>query len=231
MHLGKVITDEKQIIILGAGGHGKEVSSYIRDLSARGERIRPVGFVDEHKPRGPWGATEVLGGFDELQSILSRAADSAMLYITAVGNNRLRSEFVRKLEGLNVRNLPAWTLRHPHSVVGHDVEIGEGTCLAPGSIITTSVRIGKHCIVNVNASVSHDSIIGDFTNINPGAVIAGNVRIGQGCYIGAGATVIEKLAIGDWAVIGAGAVVINDIPPRVTAVGVPARVIKQNGAG
>jgi len=83
----------------------------------------------------------------------------------------------------------------------------------------------------VNTSVSHDCVIGDFVNINPGAVVCGNVNVGEGCYIGAGATIIDKVSIGDWSTIGAGAVVIHDIPPYVTAVGVPARVIQENRLG
>jgi acetyltransferase EpsM len=65
-------------------------------------------------------------------------------------------------------------------------------------------------------------------NINPGVTVCGDVRIGEGSYIGAGATIKDKVSIGQWSVIGAGAVVISDIPPHVTAIGVPARVIKDH---
>jgi len=40
--------------------------------------------------------------------------------------------------------------------------------------------------------------------------------------------VIEKISIGKGTIIGAGAVVTNDLPAGVTAVGVPAKVIKEN---
>lgn len=218
----------QELYIIGAGGHGNELCSYIRDLQAGGETLNLAGFIDDYKPRGNWGGSEVLGGVDLLRTKVKNNPDAGTLYITAVGNNQTRRGFVQKVERLGLVGLRAWTLRHPHAIVGYDVQIGEGTCLAPGSILTTNVRIGRHCIINVKVSVSHDSTVGDFTNINPGAVIAGNVQIGRGCYIGAGATVIEKITIGDWAVIGAGAVVINDIPPGATAVGVPARVIKRS---
>ncbi len=219
-----------RIIVIGAGGHGSEVSSYIRDLAAGRERIDLAGFVDEHRPRGPWGPGEVLGTFEDLKALLSLRPDAVFHYITAVGDNRVRREFVQKVENLGMSNLTAWTLRHPSAVVGADVRIGEGTCLAPGSIVTTRVEIGRHCIVNVNASVSHDSVIGDFANINPGATVCGRARIGEGCYVGVGATVIDGVSIGEWTVVGAGAVVIGDLPGRVTAVGVPARVIKCSDA-
>jgi sugar O-acyltransferase (sialic acid O-acetyltransferase NeuD family) len=219
-----------EVLIIGAGGHGKELLSYIRDLAAQGERVRVRGFVDENKSRGPFSASEILGGFDDLRSFLQQHTDTVFRYITAVGDNQVRENFVEKIESLKMKSLTPWTLHHPRAIVGHNAEIGAGSCLAPGSIITTQVKMGKHCILNVNASISHDCVIGDFTNINPGAVICGNVRIGHGCYIGAGATIIDKVSIGEWTVVGAGAVVIDDLPDHVTAVGVPATIIKHSSA-
>ena len=216
------------LIIIGAGGHGREVYFYTQDLVPEMPELRVMGFVDEHRARGHWSGTEVLGNFEELRELLRNNVDDSYGYITAVGNNQVRREVVEKLIRLRALNLSAWKLIHPRACVGRDVSIGAGTCLAPGSIVTTRVRIGEHCIVNVNASVSHDSVVGDFVNINPGAVVAGNASIGEGCFIGAGATVIDKVSVGAWSIIGAGAVVVDDIPAHVTAVGVPARVIKRH---
>lgn len=215
------------LIIIGAGWHGKELYSYILDLQAQGAKISFYGFIDEYKPPGPWGPTQVLGDFQALAALARKRPDIRFHYITATGDNRIRQQFVRKVEGLGLENVVPWTLRHPDTQVGLDVAIGEGTCVAPGVIITTHVRVGRHCILNVKVSVSHDCEIGDFVNLNPGVTVCGNVRIGEGCYIGAGATIINKVTIGEWTTIGAGAVVIDDIPSRVTAVGVPARVIKE----
>ena len=213
-----------EIVIIGAGGHGTEVYSYIQDLAAADPNLRVIGFVDEYKPRGPWLDAEILGNFEDLRD----GPYEHLHYITSTGDNQRRREFASKMESLTRPKVQAWSLIHPLSAVGRDVEIGAGTCLAPGSIVTTRTRIGRHCILNVHVSVSHDCLIGDFVNINPGAVVAGNVRLGDGCYIGAGATIIDKVSIGEWATIGAGAVVVDDIPARVTAVGVPARVIKRH---
>jgi acetyltransferase EpsM len=213
------------LIVAGAGWHGREVRAYLQDLVSNGEHIHLLGFIDELQPRGQWLDTQVLGSFDDLSTVLSECRDEGMRYITATGNNELRQRFVRQVEE-QVLGLTPWTLIHPRSSIGTDVEVDEGACIAPGAVLTTHIHVGKHCIVNVNASVSHDSVIGDFTNINPGAVVCGNVRIGKSSYIGAGATIIDKLTIGEGAVIGAGAVVISDIPAYATAVGVPAQVIK-----
>jgi serine O-acetyltransferase len=40
-----------------------------------------------------------------------------------------------------------------------------------------------------------------------------------------GANVMNGVTVGEGSVIGVGAAVIDDVPPRVTVVGVPARVI------
>jgi sugar O-acyltransferase (sialic acid O-acetyltransferase NeuD family) len=221
-------TEELELVIIGAGGHGTEVLSYISDLAREGASIRVRGFVDEGKPPGRWKGSEILGGFAELEAFLEHEGSPTIQYITALGNNRAREACVRKVDRVRVRPPRPWTLWHPRSIVGADVCVGAGTCLAPGSILTTNIRIGSHCIVNVGASISHDTELGDHVNVNPGAIVAGNVRIGAGCYIGAGATIIDQVSIGEWSTVGAGAVVVEDLPPFVTAVGVPAKVIKRH---
>lgn len=220
-------TKIQAIVIIGAGGHGKELASYLKDLEKAGSGIQLAGFVDENKTKGDFSGSKILGNFEDFKKYIQTDPE-LIFYITAAGDNQLRIGFVKKIEALNAKSLKPWALQHPKALIGDCVSIGEGTCLCPGSVITTDVNIGKHCIVNVGASVSHDAVIGDFVNLNPGVRICGNVEIGRGSYIGAGATVIDKIKIGENVIVGAGAVVTQDIPDHVTAVGVPARVIKQH---
>jgi acetyltransferase-like isoleucine patch superfamily enzyme len=44
--------------------------------------------------------------------------------------------------------------------------------------------------------------------------------------MGTNSTVIQGVSVGEHTIIGAGAVAVRDLPARCTAVGVPARVIK-----
>lgn len=211
------------LIIIGGGGHGAEVAAYALDLG-----LNLLGVLDDGKPVGPWHCTQVLGGISALPELARELG--AVGYITAFGNNALRQKIVQQVESLGLPGLKAMSLSHASSWMGTDVEIGEGTLLAPGSLITTRACIGKHNILNVKASVAHDSVVGNFCNINPGATLCGGVVLGDGCSIGAGATVIEKCRIGAGTVVGAGAVVTKDLPAGVTAVGVPARIIKHLGS-
>lgn len=218
---------KKQILIIGAGGHGKEVAVYLGDLIRQGTQIEILGFIDEEKPAGPFAGSEILGGLEYLKTWVE-SRRRGVHYITAIGDNSGRKRLVERIEALGCRQALPWSLIHPQAFIGSEVQIGEGTCVTPAAIITGHVSLGKHSIINVRASISHDCVIGNFVNLNPSATICGNVTVGEGSFIGAGATIIEKVTIGEWAVVGAGAVVIGDIPPYSTAVGVPARVIKQH---
>jgi len=57
--------------------------------------------------------------------------------------------------------------------------------------------------------------------------ISGGDIIEEGVLMGSCSTVIQNLKIGKGAIIGAGSVVVKDIPAYSTAVGVPARVIRE----
>jgi acetyltransferase EpsM len=211
------------LIIIGAGGHGAEVAEYARDME-----LPLTGAFDDAKQRGPWHLTELLGGIADLPAFC--AAYDEVRYITAFGSNVTRRQVVRRLTALNLPNLRPFLLQHASAWTGASSHIGFGTLLAPNTLVTTRTQIGDHCILNVKASVSHDCVVGQYTNLNPGATLCGDVHVGEGCYIGAGATVIEKRRIGAWTVVGAGAVVTTDLPDGVTAVGVPARVVKRQGS-
>lgn len=210
------------LLIIGAGGHGAEIAAYAQDMS-----LSVLGALDDGKPEGSWHTTQILGGLQTLPSICDEHLE--VHFITAFGSNAVRERVIREIESFGLRNLKPMSLKHHSAWTGFGVDVGEGTLLGPNALVTTRAKIGRHTIINVKASISHDCVVGDFCNVNPGATLCGDVELGAGCYIGAGATIIEKRKIGAGTIVGAGAVVLEDLPPGVTAVGVPARIVKRQG--
>ncbi|MGH7625559.1 MAG: hypothetical protein ACREOJ_09600 [Gemmatimonadaceae bacterium] len=108
------------------------------------------------------------------------------------------------------------------------VELGEGTIVCAGCILTVNIAIGRHVHLNLDCTIGHDAVLEDFVTLAPGVHVSGCVKIERGAYLGTGAVVINgtqvrPLVVGAGAIVGAGAVVTKNVSPGVTVVGVPAR--------
>ena len=186
-------------------------------LRLRGHTI--AGYI-ETKPGGESFLGAPIYGADELPRLRQRGLSRIII---AVGDCPTRLELADRAAGEGFTFI---TAIHPSAVVAGDVAIGEGTVVAAGAVINPGSVIGRHCIINTRSSVDHDGRIGDGVHIAPAAALAGNVTVGRASWVGIGSCVIQKITIGEGTMIGAGAVVIRDIPSHVTAVGVPAKVLK-----
>lgn len=115
--------------------------------------------------------------------------------------------------------------------VSPQAEVGVGVVMCQNALACRGALLEDHTIINLGSIVSHDTKIGCYGTLNPGVNLAGNISIGEGCYLGIGASVIQGITIGSWTTVGAGAAVVRDLPDNVTAVGVPAKVIKTREKG
>lgn len=209
----------QSLVVLGAGGFAREVAWLVGSLNDVAPTWELLGFLDDAVERHGQvlNGTPVLGGIEWL-------ADHSEVYaVCAVGNPRVRKQLVERAARFGTRFA---TLIDPSVRHSRFVEIGEGSILCAGTILTTNIQIGRHVIFNLDCTVGHDAVIGDFCTVLPSVNVSGNVTIGEGCNVGTGAAIINDVAVGAWTVLGAGAVAVRDLPAGCTAVGVPARVIK-----
>ncbi len=208
----------KKIVIVGAGGLGRETVALIRQINAQNPVWDPVGFLDDQKPIG-----QLVGGLPILGRTSETVPSGEHWYVLAIGDPRIKENLIARFQG----NIHFGTLIHPTVVVAEasSVSIGQGCILAAGAKITTEISIGNHVLINLNVTIGHNSTLGDCSSIMPGANIAGDIKIGTAVLIGSGAAIINRSVIGDRAKVGAGAVVMDPVPADATAVGVPAKVI------
>lgn len=204
--------------MIGAGGHARELLDVVAAINAEAPTWDVVGLLadgEAHPELAARRGFEIIGGVDRLAGIEAH-------YVIGIGSSKARAAVASKLQTLSCR--PA-TLVHPAAVVGSDVELGAGCCVAAGAVVTTNVVLGEHTHLNVGASVSHDSRLGRCCTVGPGARVAGWVTLGDAVDLGIGAVCRDRVAIGDRTIVGAGAVVVSDLAADVTAAGVPARPI------
>lgn len=204
------------LVILGAGGHGRETLDIVEAINASSPTWNFLGFVDDGQvatERIERRGAEVLGPTGTLRDLDAQ-------YVIGIGKSAVRAELERTLTSWG---LTAATLIHPLASVASDNKIGHGVLVAAGARVTTNVTLGRHVHVNVNAVLSHDCALGDHTTVSPGAHLNGEVAVGNRVFFGTGAIVAPGVSIGDDAIIGAGAVVVRDVPNGVTVMGVPGR--------
>lgn len=128
---------------------------------------------------------------------------------------RLRMPFIPRLISHIARFLTGVEI-HPGAQIGHSVFIDHGM----------GVVIGE------------TAIIGNYGLIYQGVTLGGTGKesgkrhptLGKNVVVGAGAKVLGNIEIGDNVRIGAGSVVLRNTPSDCTVVGIPGRIVYQEGA-
>lgn len=210
----------KSVVIIGAGGFGREVLEIFKDQNKQKKQWNILGFIDDNKDIQDKIINNypVLGGLDWFKE------NKDVGCVCAIGKPEAKKKIVSRLQDLGVI---FYNAIHPSVIMSEFVEIGNGVIIGAGTILTVNIKIGNHVIINLNCSVGHDTIIDDYCSIMPTVKINGCNHLSEGVYVGTGATFINEQSVGSWSIVGAGSVVVKDIPENVVAVGVPSKVIKQ----
>lgn len=207
-----------KIVIVGVGGFGREVAWLIERINSIKPTWDLVGFVDDNKSLmgGNISGYPVVGDSEWLNN-----QTDDIYAVCAIGSSNIRKKVIQKLS-----NVKFATLIDPKVEMSNTVEIGEGTIICAGSVLTIDVSLGNHVIINLNCTIGHDATIRDYVTIYPSVNVSGNTYIQKHAEIGTGSQLIQGLEIGRNTIIGAGSVVVRDIPEYCTAVGSPAKPIK-----
>lgn len=199
----------KQLVIIGASGHGKVIA----DIAEK-NGYEKIVFLDDNAAINNCGKYPVVGtSCDALQF-------SECDFVVGIGRADVR---MKLQEQLTEKGLHIVSLVHPNAVIAESVSIGIGTVVMAGAVVNPGSTIGNGCIINTGSTVDHDNEIADYVHISVGSHLAGTVRIGKSTWIGAGAIISNNVSICDHCMIGAGAVVVNNIENIGTYVGVPAK--------
>jgi sugar O-acyltransferase (sialic acid O-acetyltransferase NeuD family) len=206
------------IVIIGAGGHGRVVL----DILQNSKHYHVRGFLDGNSAKhGQFvDGQPVLGDIALLQGLRDKGVSGA---IVAIGDNPTRKFYASVVanHGLELVNAI-----HPTASLAHNVEVGSNVVIAAGAMVCAHARISDSAILNTGCIVEHECGVGQAAHVCPGSKLAGHVTVGPVAFVGIGAVVVPGVTIGQGAMIGAGSVVLRDVPPFTTCVGQPARVVR-----
>lgn len=207
------------IVLFGAGGHGREVADVLLDS---GFEISKLFFCESTVRVPSVNGIPVIS----MEKLALHNRKSTFVHI-ALGDPSARAQFTEIIEGLG---FSMKTILGKSVNVSKHAVIGLGSFIAPYTFVGPNVRLGKSTILNYFSSISHDSQVEDFVTISPGAKINGNIKIGSKSFIGSNATIINgskstPIVIGAQATIGAGSVVIRSVGDLRKVAGNPAKYI------
>ena len=208
----------KNLIIIGAGGFGREIASAAKTCVGYGVEFALKGFLDRNPAAldGFTGYPPLLGAPEAYEI---RPDD---VFFVALGDLALRR---RNVDLVRSRGGRFQTLVHPTASLGQNVEIGEGSYIAHNAVLTADIKVGRNVCVFHGTVIGHDGRIGDCSHVSSLVFLGGGVRLGEGVTLHPGVRVAPFKTIGDGVTVGVGSVVLSNVRPGMTVFGVPAQDI------
>ena len=210
------------MLIVGAKGFAKEVLEVVRQL----DELSDLVFYDDINDdvQGTLFGKFPILKTTEAVKVYFQTVDNR--FTIGIGNPSLRKKMYDKFIALG--GFFTSTISPEASIGSYQIEIGYGSNILTGVVISNSSIIGKGCIVYYNSIITHDCSVGEFVEIAPSVNLLGRSTVGSYSQIGSNATILPDLVIGENVIIGAGSVVTKDVPDNCIVVGTPARVVKNS---
>ena len=206
-----------KIIIVGAGGFGREAVDIINAINKQSLQWEILGFIDDN--------LEALDGVKCKYRIIGKISEwqpmDDQFFVIGIASPQTKEKVANLLIGRGAKFV---TLVHPAALISEEAEIGEGCVIGGRSSIGDCAVIGR--FVNVAGSmIGQDSIIGDFSTTTGFTNIA-SAYLGKRVMVGSHAVVLHHIKIGDDATIAAGSIVVRNVKTGITVMGYPAKKIE-----
>ncbi len=213
---------KRNLVIIGAGGCGREIFIWASQAIAAGTPLRIKGFLDDRACalEGMDYETGVLGGISTYE------IDEKDVFVCAIGDPATKRACYSRIAE---RGGEFTNIIHPLANIGQNVELGEGVIMGPFASITCDAQVGNHTSIGALSNVAHDTVIGDWCQISSHCGVNGNAMLGEGVFLGSHACILPGIGVGAWAFVGAGSVVVRNVPPRLKVFGNPASPIGSVG--
>lgn len=205
----------KRLLIAGAGGYGKEVFFWAKDIQKEDNLWGEIGFIDDN----PDANKELNMGTKVISTIDEYYPQKDDYLICAIGNPK---DKVRICDQLLKKGAKFTNLIHPTSLVAETAVLGIGVILSPYSIVSNNATIGNFVTIMSYSIIGHDAKIGNGCTICDHCNVMGNARIEDSVFLGGSAAVLPNINIQNNAIIGAGSVVTRRVKDHTTVFGNPA---------
>ena len=200
----------KSLIIVGAGGFGREVLHWAQDQVIGGNcEYSKICFLDDDsaQAKNPTVSNCYIGTLSEY------SPKQTDLFVIAVGNPRSRKAIA---DILKARGALFGKVIHPTAIISRSCSLASGLIICPNSLVSVDVQTGEHVHINANSTIGHDTKLGSFTTLSSHVDVMGSCVIQDEVFFGSGARVLPKCTVAAGSNIGAGTTVQRSIKKKST---------------
>lgn len=209
--------DNKNLILVGGGGHCKSVIDVAESV---GYKI--LGILDLPKKEGmPVLGYKVIGTDEDIPLYVKKTK-----FIVTVGSTKNSSIRIKLYNQIKKAGGKLATIIASDAYVSKYATIGEGTVVLHKAMVNAGANIGANCIINTFCNIEHDVSIGIHSHISTGTMVNGEAIIGESCFIGSGSIVYNCISICSDTIVAAGSVVSRNIVKPGIYAGNTAKLIK-----
>lgn len=208
----------QELIIIGAGGFGREVLQWAKHLNEVEQSWSIKGFIDDniHALDGIACDYQVLG------TIKAWEVSPNEVFVCAVAKPALKKSIVN---AMLVKGAVFTNLVHPTAIVGEFCKIGKGLIITPNAKVSPNVTI-RDFVTLLGSGVGHDAVIEDYCTISGNCSVNGQVLVQEGAFIASNVCIVPKKTIGAWAYVGMGSMVVRSVQAHSKVFGNPAKKLK-----
>lgn len=208
----------KNLVIIGAGGMGKELSWFAQSCIGFNKEFIIKGFIDDNP--------HALDGFEGYPPLLGTIRDYQPekddVFANSIGDVILKKECISEIlnKGGDFINLI-----HPSASIPPQVKMGKGNIVAPRVGIGVETEIGDFCLIQDGAVVGHDVKIGNWCRVDCYVVLIAGVTLEDEVCVHTSSVINHNVTIGKGAMVGAQSFVFRNVKPGTTVFGNPAKKI------
>lgn len=205
----------KKLLILGAGGFGREVYNLALHCKTQSNQFIIKGFLDDDN--------EALDGFIGYPKVISNINDYVVekddVFVCAIGRIDIKKEVCNIIINKGGEFI---NLIHPTTFINQNVKLGRGILLFMYANISNDCIINDFVTIQGFVGLGHDTEIGEWSHINTYSFTGGGVKIGKEVIVHTRATILPRVKISSNSTIGACSLVIKNVKENTSVFGIPA---------
>jgi len=205
----------KDLIIVGAGGHGREVLEWVMDINEEKPTWNVLGFIDDDLNK----LDDKKSNYKIIGKIVDWTIEKNQCFALGIASPVIKEKVTQLLMD---RGAEFASVIHPTARIAESATYGIGFVAYPNSGIGPDAYVGDF-VTLLSSKIGHDAWVGDYTTISSHCGVNGEVKLGKRVFLGSHVAIVPNKRIGDDVYVGLGSVVINDVEKGVKVFGNPAR--------